>query len=257
MPHLHDLTPQLAANRRYWAGWAGDDPDSDLAIYRTELAYAMLNGVLRVRGLPLDEAVGRAREQLKGLPWVWWVGADSDEGSAEGLLGHGAEQIGEMPIMARELTTLPAAALPDGVRIRPVVEQDEMQAYVDAYAGPLRLDRSGLHRRVESELKSTNIDLVRLAAVAGGRTIGTATLSLATEVAALYAVTTRPAYRRQGIGAALTGEVLRVARDAGRQIATLQATAEGEPLYRRLGFTTVGRYRLFRLAQSGRQLPGQ
>jgi GNAT superfamily N-acetyltransferase len=46
--------------------------------------------------------------------------------------------------------------------------------------------------------------------------------------------------RRRGIGAALTAALLELARDAGCEVATLNATPEGELLYRALGFRSVG-----------------
>jgi hypothetical protein len=47
MPSIHDLGPQLAANRQYWCGWTGAEPDADLPIYRTDIEHGLLNGVLR------------------------------------------------------------------------------------------------------------------------------------------------------------------------------------------------------------------
>jgi hypothetical protein len=104
---IRDLQPQLAANRRYWTGLAGaggaDDPGADLPIYRTGIAHPLMNGVLRVREVPLDDAVAEARQRLDGSGWAWWVGADSDEGTAEGLMARGAEEIMTLPIMALDL----------------------------------------------------------------------------------------------------------------------------------------------------------
>jgi len=49
-----------------------------------------------------------------------------------------------------------------------------------------------------------------------------------------------PAERRRGIGRALTVALLALARSAGCEVATLNATTEGELLYRQLGFRPVG-----------------
>lgn len=48
---------------------------------------------------------------------------------------------------------------------------------------------------------------------------------------------------------ALTLDALRIAREAGRRVVTLQASSQGEPVYRRIGFETVSRYRLFTLPE--------
>lgn len=249
-PAIHDLLPQLAANRRYWTGWSGAEPDADLVIYRTNLTHPLLNGVLRVRDQPLDEAIQEAQEQLKGATWSWWAGVDSDDGTADGLLARGAEQVGDVPVMALDLTTLvPGFVAPDGLTIRPVTGRDEITKYVRAYAEPLRFDLSQVDPAVERELNFAYPEVIRLAGIIGGETVGTCTLSLGTEVAALYCIATVDGHRRAGIATALTLEALRLARESGRTIATLQSSSDGLPLYERIGFETVTRYGLFQLPE--------
>lgn len=245
---IHDLEPQLAANRRYWCGWAGAEPDTDLPIYRTDLSHPLFNGIMRVRGWQLDEAITEARKHLTGSTWGWWVGADSDEGTAEGLLAHGATQISDMPVMAVDVTTVAEAEAPGDLRIQVAATPEEMREYVEAYVGPLGIpgDPGPI---VDRELAFAYPDVVRLAGVVDGRTVGTCTLSLGTDVGALYCIATHTDYRRRGIATALTREALRLTRDSGRRIATLQASSEGELVYRQIGFETVSRYRLYQLPE--------
>jgi GNAT superfamily N-acetyltransferase len=58
--------------------------------------------------------------------------------------------------------------------------------------------------------------------------------------AGIYDVDVLPPHRRRGLGAALTLAVCRAAADAGARVATLNATGEGELLYRALGFRSLG-----------------
>jgi ribosomal protein S18 acetylase RimI-like enzyme len=241
---IHDVEPQLAANRQYWCGWAGALPDTSLPIYRSGIKHSLLNGVLRVRARPLDRAIEEAGRLLTGSQWSWWVGADSDEGTAEGLIAHGAKQAGDMPIMAVDVTTIADAEPPAHLKIVPVTGRKDMQEYVRAYAGPLGFS-GDIDAVVDRELGFAYPTVVRLAGVAGGKTVGTCTLSLGTEVGALYCIATDPEYRRRGIATALTRQALRITRESGRHMATLQASREGEPVYRNIGFETVARYRLF------------
>ena len=59
-------------------------------------------------------------------------------------------------------------------------------------------------------------------------------------VAGLYDVGVERAERRRGIGRAVTLAALGVARSLGCGVATLNATPEGEALYRAMGFRSVG-----------------
>jgi ribosomal protein S18 acetylase RimI-like enzyme len=58
--------------------------------------------------------------------------------------------------------------------------------------------------------------------------------------AGVYDVDVLPAHRRRGLGRALTLAVCRGAAAAGARAATLNATGEGEQLYRALGFRSLG-----------------
>jgi ribosomal protein S18 acetylase RimI-like enzyme len=63
--------------------------------------------------------------------------------------------------------------------------------------------------------------------------------------AGIYFVSVHPHVRRLGIGAALTLAPLRAARELGYRVGVLGASALGEPVYRRLGFTTCCQISLY------------
>ena len=69
-----------------------------------------------------------------------------------------------------------------------------------------------------------------------GRPVATACLVLGAGVAGLYGVGTLPDVRCRGIGTAMTLSALQRAQDMGCRLAVLRASAQGAPLYRRLGF---------------------
>lgn len=66
-----------------------------------------------------------------------------------------------------------------------------------------------------------------------GRTIG------------VYAIATIPAARYKGYGAAMTGRVVTDGLNAGCDVAVLQASELGRPIYERLGFRLAVRYRAY------------
>lgn len=247
---INDIEAQLSANRRYWAGWSGSDPDADLPIYRTDIPNSVLNGVLRLRNRGVDEAVAEARGKLDGTMFSWWVGDDSDPGTAEQLIANGAEQTASYAIMAMMTADLPAYVLaPADLTVQRVTGDEAMRAYVHAYAEPFGYPEDALEFVIERELEYAARDrsVVRLAGLVDGKTVATAVVSLG-EVAGLYYVATDADYRRRGIATALSAEAIRIARDAGAGIVTLQTSEDGAGVYRALGFQEVGSYRFFGFA---------
>jgi GNAT superfamily N-acetyltransferase len=69
-------------------------------------------------------------------------------------------------------------------------------------------------------------------------------------IAGIYQVATLPEFRGKGCGRSLTLAPLLRAREAGARVAILQATALGEPVYRRLGFRRLCNLARYRLAAS-------
>ncbi|MDR2492011.1 MAG: GNAT family N-acetyltransferase [Coriobacteriales bacterium] len=61
-------------------------------------------------------------------------------------------------------------------------------------------------------------------------------------VATVYNVLTYPAYRRQGLARRVLGALIDEARARGVSLIELEATADGRPLYERLGFTASDHY---------------
>ena len=53
-------------------------------------------------------------------------------------------------------------------------------------------------------------------------------------------ISTREAFRRRCFGGAMTAALLRAGQAAGASLAVLQASSEGEPVYRRQGFEPCG-----------------
>jgi len=69
--------------------------------------------------------------------------------------------------------------------------------------------------------------------------VATATLFFTGDTVGLYFITTAPAWRRRGLGGAITAAALEVARERETQYAVLCASAMGYPIYRRAGFSDL------------------
>jgi hypothetical protein len=75
-----------------------------------------------------------------------------------------------------------------------------------------------------------------------GRPVATSAVFVTDGLAGIYNVATVPDQRGQGLGAALTAAAAHLGARADCSSAILQASAMGEPIYHRMGFTTTSRY---------------
>jgi ribosomal protein S18 acetylase RimI-like enzyme len=80
----------------------------------------------------------------------------------------------------------------------------------------------------------------RLVVLAGGRPVGHVVVNPWRGIAGIYDMGVADGWRRQGIGRALTLAACRLGHEMGCSHAVLNATGEGEPLYRRAGFESLG-----------------
>jgi ribosomal protein S18 acetylase RimI-like enzyme len=240
--NLFDLESHLANSREYWLGWADTDRvDGSLVLYRSGVPDRQLNGVLRLHGRDVDDALAEARSRLGGVPWMWWVGMDSDPGVAEALAARGLTEIGLMAILAIDLDQVAAAPLPDGVTVAEV--DDDLREWVVTYTPSMGLAPEQVDEVLAREAARSG--LVRFEARLDGRVIGTSVLCCHAGVAGVYLLTVAPSCRGRGIGTALAAAALRAGRERGLRIGMAQAATAGRSLYERMGFETVSGYRLF------------
>jgi N-acetylglutamate synthase len=79
----------------------------------------------------------------------------------------------------------------------------------------------------------------------GGEVVSTALGYSVAGTVAVFNVATPPRFRRRGFGAAATAAAVRDGLAGGAELAWLQSSPDGEPVYRRLGFREVVAYALF------------
>ncbi|MFO1313347.1 MAG: GNAT family N-acetyltransferase [Burkholderiales bacterium] len=164
------------------------------------------------------------------------------------LLDVGYLNIGAMPAMAVDIDRLAPTAMPDGYAFRRAGPDASGDAWAEAlsvgYGMPLSLGRRfapsdvGADMAPEAAIQFFSIER-------DGVVVATSMLFLAEGLAGIYCVATRAEHRRRGLGAHLTAEPLRIARDLGYRVGVLQSSSAGHPVYLGLGFVDVAAIPMF------------
>ena len=187
----------------------------------------------------VERVAGRFRE--RGADF-WWV---DHPGASPGDLGVRLEAAGmapveEMHFMWLDLEGFAAAPAPEGVEIEVVPDEAGVEDYIDLtllYWEVPDEDAAGvaaLHRAISPERYPGQRYLARI----DGRPIGKAYLSWPGPegVCGIYGMSVRTEARGRGVAAAMSGAMMRDARERGLRRAVLHSTDMAVGVYRRLGF---------------------
>lgn len=248
LTHPKVIAQQLANAREFWLGYGVEGRRrSGHFMYRSGVADAQLNGVVSLAGGSFKSALQEAESVFSGLPWLWWVGPDSRPGVVGDLESHQFSEVGSMPVMAVRLDRVRRPSPTAGLEVRVVDDPAGLADWVRCWTWAFGIDTDLTAKilTVEAVRPESSPRLVRFAGWLDGRLVGTAALYSSQGVAGVYVVSTVKERRGQGIGTQLTAAALQAGREQGLSIGTLQASSLGLPVYERMGFAEVARYRLF------------
>ncbi len=212
------------------------------------------NAVVRANLAPeeADAAIKRVSERLQahGLPGSWHLGPSmrpTDLGKR--LLDQGWNDGGAEIGMAVDLNTLSAhVPTPEGFTIERVRDADALDRWRRTLAAGFGAGEREANWTAETYARiglSDDVPWRHYLGLLGSTPVATASMFMAAGVAGIYFVFTVEAARRQGIGAAITLAPLLDARQMGYRVGVLNASAAGEPVYRRLGFVDYCRINIY------------
>jgi GNAT superfamily N-acetyltransferase len=185
------------------------------------------------------EDVAHAYEQAGVVAWTVWAPQD-DEAAAEVLAAAGNTLDGRPAAMSLELADFEVPDLGDldwdsqasGAEICKLNDQAYDWSELEGTTRALRDLKAG----PTTHLYRARVD---------GRTASVAVVIDTDDEASFVLVATDPELRGRGLSTRLMGAALGEARDRGMRTSSLQASAAGEPVYRRLGYQSFGRLHMW------------
>lgn len=181
---------------------------------------------------------------------VWLLDMDHiDAGLSDALQSHGFVRKAEWSGMWRDVEDLPRVDQPNGLSVRRVDDDATLRVWsrVCVDVEEFTSSQEETFTDLFLTLQRQHAGWTHLIAGMDGRPVATASLLITNRIAAVDWVNTLPEARRRGIAHHLVSRLLHEAAGS-YDVAVLTSTADGESLYRRLGFQHCSRVSAWRLS---------
>jgi GNAT superfamily N-acetyltransferase len=206
-----------------------------------------LSGVMRTDPeVPAEEVLARTREWFapRGHGYTFFVRAHRDGDLAERLEAEGVGSMSQSPgmVLEKRLPDVPPAA---GVTIDRVSGVQDAREFADvcgaAYA-TMGMPPKIAARQFDDHRFFDQPHVAAFVARLGNQAVAAAMVLVSHGVAGVYWVGTTPEARGRGLAEACTRVAGNAGLDQGALLVALQASAMGEPIYRRMGYREFTRY---------------
>ena len=205
------------------------------------------SGVMRLdRDLPAAGAVARARQWFgeRNHGYTFVLRAHDDADIAAELEAQGVGCMSNSPGMALD-RRLPDAVLAEGITIERVHGEKAAREFADVSGAAYATYGMPPKIAVEQFADHRFFDQPHVAAFltrVAGSPAAAAMVLVTHGVAGIYWVGTTPEARGRGLAEATTRAAGNAGFDMGAEVAALQASVMGEPIYKRMGYREITRY---------------
>ncbi|WP_371775231.1 GNAT family N-acetyltransferase [Streptomyces sp. NBC_01438] len=169
-------------------------------------------------------------------------GHDRPADLGDRLLTAGFEAEEPETLLVAPVAELPTeVVLPDGVRLRTVRDEADVELMARAHEQAFGSDSARLRQQVLARLNEDPDHFVGVLAMAGDEPVSSARMELypGTGFAGLWGGGTVEAWRGRGVYRALIAFRTRIAAERGYRYLQVDATEDSRPILQRLGFTAL------------------
>lgn len=164
-------------------------------------------------------------------------------GLRERIQREGFRSCESLPFMHLDLAELREPARPEGVRVERIHDFSFFERHTHPWLGPV----GAPYRKMKLQFLREHGEgrpprLWQFLAFSQRRIVGAATLFSRGHEVAIFDLVVVKSQRRRGIGSRLTFEACHFARELGMRAAGLSSSNEGLGMYRKVGFSSAGRY---------------
>ena len=184
----------------------------------------------------------------QNLPFAWWLGPTTSTKLADNILSSLGMTLNEQEVgMTAQVDQVNfQVPTPKGLVIEQVNTVHQLRDFGSVLASIFNPFDENVIKFYE--MISPFLEKIPLHAFVGyidQLPVTAGSLVLEANCAGIYDIATHPDHRRKGCGTYMTSYLLKQAKEMGYKNLVLLASSEGQPIYQKFGFTSVGTFNVY------------